>query len=180
MQKELEKVSGTLLTDNDSVVSKKEVKLRQATSEVDLPAIVALAKEAHEESHFGDIAFSDSKVRKIALAAFDDSKRHAVILAERAGRPVGFVYCSVGEFYIGSNALLTTIHNLNVSKSIRSNLSGGRAALRLFRGVELWSEARGAKRILFHVTSNVNLAQTHKLAKKVGYRFIGGSYEKSS
>lgn len=172
--------SAELPPDEATIVSKTEVTLRQASSKSDLPSIVALAKEAHEESHFGDIAFSASKVRKIALAAFDDPSRHAVILAERNEQPVGFVYCSVGEFYIGSDVLLTTIHNMNVSKAIRSNLSGGRAALRLFRGVEIWSEARESKRILFHVTSNVNLAQTHKLAKRIGYKFIGGSYEKSS
>ncbi|WP_208352883.1 GNAT family N-acetyltransferase [Pseudaestuariivita rosea] len=152
---------------------------RLVNSEADLPHIVDLAKEAHEESRFGYIPFSPEKVRKIALRALKDQKRHAVIIAEKNERAIGFAYCSVGEYHIGSDILLTTIHNINVSHDIRSSLSGGRIALGLFRGVQIWSQARGAKEILFHVTSDVNLAQAHKLAKRIGYKFVGGSYVKT-
>jgi hypothetical protein len=69
------------------------------------------------------------------------------MIAERRGQAVGFVYCSVGEYHIGSDVLLTTIHNMNVARSVRSSLSGGKIALGLFRGVETWSQARGAKEI---------------------------------
>lgn len=151
---------------------------RMAIKKSDLPAIVALAREAHEESRFGYIPFSDKKVRKIAMAAFKDQKRHAVMLALKNKIPVGFLYCSVGEYHIGTGVLLTTIHNMNVSRSIRASLSGGRVALGLFKGVETWSKARGAKEILFHVTSDVDLARAHKLAKRIGYKFVGGSYAK--
>ncbi|WP_299155184.1 hypothetical protein [uncultured Tateyamaria sp.] len=153
---------------------------RLASSGSDLPAIVRLAQDAHNESRFGYMPFNPDKVRKIARAAFKDQKRHAVMIAEKHDQAVGFVYCSVGEYHIGSNVLLTTIHNMNVAHSVRSSLSGGKIALGLFRGVETWSKARGAKEILFHVTSDVSLAQAHKLAKRIGYQFIGGSYVKNT
>ena len=101
------------------------------------------------------------------------------MIAEKHGQAVGFVYCSVGEYHIGSDVLLTTIHNMNVFRTVRSSLSGGKIALGLFRGVETWSQARKAKEILFRVTSDVNLAQAHRLAKRIGYKFVGGSYVKS-
>ena len=163
-----------------SCSSSLDLCFRLASSDVDLPAIVELAREAHRESRFGYIAFSPAKVRKIARAAFEDQTRYAVMLAEKHGQAVGFAYCSVGEYHIGSNVLLTTIHNMNVSRAVRSSLSGGKIALGLFRGVETWSQARGAKEILFHVTSGVNLAQSHRLAKRIGYKFVGGSYVKSA
>jgi len=100
------------------------------------------------------------------------------MVAERDREFVGIAYCSVGEYHLGTDVLLTTIQNINVSKSVRASLSGGKIGLGLFRGIETWSEARGAKEILFHVTSDIGLAQTHKLAKRVGYKFIGGSYVK--
>ena len=156
-----------------------DLSFRLATSDSDLPAIVHLAREAHEESRFGYIPFNADKVRKIAKSAFADEKRHAVMIAERRRQAVGFVYCSVGDCHIGSDVLLTTIHNMNVARSVRSSLSGGKTALGLFRGVETWSQARGAKEILFHVTSDVNLDQAHKLAKRIGYKFVGGSYVKA-
>jgi len=168
----------------DGSVTSKDANLKAglsfqlASSDSDLPAIVQLARESHAESRFGYIPFNPDKVRKIAKATFKDQKRHAVMLAEKRGRAVGFVYCSVGEYHIGSDILLTTIHNMNVSHTVRSSLAGGKIALGLFRGVETWSQARGAKEILFHVTSGVHLAQAHKLAKRIGYKFIGGSYVK--
>lgn len=160
--------------------SRSDLSFRLATSESDFPDIVQLAHEAHEESRFGYIPFNPHKVRKIARAAFKNKKRHAVMIANRHGQAVGFVYCSVGEYRIGSNVVLTTIHNMNVSRTVRASLSGGKIAIGLFHGVETWSQARGAKEILFHVTSDVKLAQAHKLAKRIGYKFVGGSYVKTA
>ena len=102
------------------------------------------------------------------------------MIAEKHYQAVGFVYCSVGEHHIGSDDLLTTIHNMNVFRTVRSSLSGGKIALGLFRGGETWSQARKAKEILFRVTSDVNLAQAHRLAKRIGYKFVGGSYVKAA
>ncbi len=85
----------------------------------DIPKIVDLAREAHAESRFGYIPFSADKVRKIAEQAIADEKRHAVMLAEKNDVPVGFAYCSVAEYHIGTDVLLTTIHNINVSRDVR-------------------------------------------------------------
>jgi hypothetical protein len=117
-------------------------------------------------------------VRKVATKAPEDEKRHAIMVAQRGDDLVGAASCSVGEFHIGTGVLLTTIHNINVKRKERATLSGGRAALGLFKGIETWSKARGAKEILFHVTSGVDLARIHKLAKRMGYQFVGGSYAK--
>ncbi|WP_321362569.1 hypothetical protein [uncultured Celeribacter sp.] len=131
------------------------------------------------ESRFGYIPFSAEKVRKLVETSAKDEKRHGILLAYKSERLVGIAYCSVGEYHIGTGALLTTIHNLNVAKDIRDRLNGGRVALGLFKGVETWSQARGAKEVLFHVTSGVDLGRAHKLAKRMGYQFIGGSYGKA-
>lgn len=141
--------------------------------------IVFLAQRAHEESRFSYITFAPQKVQAIAERAIADPKRHAVMMARDGEKPVGFVYCSIGEYHIGTGTLMCTIHNINVLPEIRHGLRGGRVALGLFRGVETWSKARSAKEILFHVTSDVDLGRTHKFIKRVGYRFIGGSYAKS-
>lgn len=118
-------------------------------------------------------------MRKIATTALKDEKRHGIMVTLRGDDLVGAASCSVGEFHIGTGILLTTIHNINVKRQERARLSGGRAALGLFKGIETWSKARGAKEILFHVTSGVDLARAHKLAKSLGYQFVGGSYAKS-
>lgn len=74
--------------------------------------------------------------------------------------------------------MLTTIHNINVSKAFRSSLTGGKVALGLFQGVLSWSKDRGAAEVLLHVTSGVGMMQTTKFANKLGFEVIGGSYVK--
>lgn len=148
-------------------------------AQANLDEIVFLARAAHLESRFSYITFSPDKVRAIAKRALDDPKRHAVMMAWSGQQPVGFVYCSIGEYHIGVGTLVTTIHNINVLKDVRHGLRGGRVALGLFKGVESWSQARSSKEVLFHVTSDLELGRTHKFIKRFGYRFIGGSYAKS-
>lgn len=145
----------------------------------DIPALIQLAHEAHAESRFGYIPFSEAKVLKVATAALKDEKRHAIMVAFRDDYLVGATSCSIGEFHIGTDVLLTTIHNINVRREERARLSGGRAALGLFKGVETWSRARGAREVLFQITSGIDLGRAHKLARHMGYQFIGGSYAKN-
>lgn len=144
----------------------------------DIPALVDLAHVAHEESRFGYIPFCEARVRDIARRAINNPDRQAVMLALRGRRALGFSYCSVGEYHIGADVLLTTIHVIYVAREVRSGLSGGRVALGLFKGIETWSKARGVSEVLFHVTSGVDLTRSHKLAKRMGYELIGGSYAK--
>lgn len=140
--------------------------------------ILILAERSHAESRFSYITFAPQKVRAIAERALADPKRHGVMMCWDNGKPVGFAYCSVGEYHIGTGTLVTTIHNLNVLKEVRHSLRGGRIAIGLLKGIDSWSRARSSAEILFHVTSDVEIGRTHKFIKRLGYRFIGGSYAK--
>lgn len=151
---------------------------RLVGSKQDIPAVIELARQAHEESRLGYIPFSVAKTQKIAENAIKYPTRHAVMLALKAEQPVGLLYCSVGEYHIGEGVLLATIHNINVLKSVRSSLGGGRAALGLLRGATQWAKARNARELLLHATSDVELSRLHKLTKKAGFKFVGGSYAK--
>lgn len=151
-----------------------------ATTDIEyIPHLIALSREAHEESRFSYIPFSEAKAEKIIRRAFEDDRRYAFLLAVKNDTPVGFAYCSVSEYHIGTGHLLVSIHNINVSKSVRAGLSGGKAALGLFKGVLSWAKVRDAREVLFHVTSGVQLKASHSLAKKMGFEFIGGSYVKT-
>lgn len=141
--------------------------------------IVFLARRAHEESRFSYIKFAPEKVRAIAESALQATDRHGVFMAWSDGAPVGFAYCSLGEYHIGIGTLVTTIRNICVLPEERHRLGGGKVAIGLFKGVESWSRARGSKEILIHVTSDVDLGRTDKFVQRLGYRCIGGSYAKS-
>jgi len=115
--------SSVLNTPEPESPPSKPLRFHVVSDRADIPKIVDLAREAHAESRFGYIPFRADKVRKIAERAIADEKRHAVMLAEKDGAPVGFAYCSVGEYHIGTDVLLTTIHNINVSRDVRVSLS---------------------------------------------------------
>ena len=156
-----------------------KLQFRLVSHTEDIDALVTLAEIAHSESRFRDISFSAEKVERIAADALARPERAGVFLAQKGSDPVGFAYASVGEYHIGADVLIATIHNINVVRGHRASLAGGRIALGLFKGVETWARARGAREVLFHVTSGVELARSHKLAKRMGYELIGGSYGKA-
>jgi hypothetical protein len=62
----------------------------------DVDAIVALAAGAHAESRFGDIPFAPDKVERIARRAFDDTKRHGIMMGFRHGVREVPVYVTSG------------------------------------------------------------------------------------
>ena len=145
----------------------------------DTDQLTHLAAVSHKESRFGYIPFSEEKVRKVIQKALIDRKRNGLMIAQKNEQIIGAAYCSIGELHIGTEVLLTTIHNINVLKTVRSSLLGGRSALGLLKGIETWSEARNAHEILFHVTSGVDLARVHKLVKGRGYILNGQNYAKN-
>ena len=69
-----------------------------------------------------------------------------------------------------------TVNTINVDQSARSGLLGGKIALRLVRGIEVWARKQRANVILYHVTSGKNVASTDKFFRKVGMTTLGGNY----
>lgn len=145
---------------------------------VSIADVVVLVERAHRESRFADIPFAPDKVNALADRVLRDPARHGMLLCWKGDTLVGFLYCSIGEFFIGTETLMTTVHTIFTRPENRRGLNAGRAALGLIKGVESWSAARRASEILFHVTSDVSVPRSHKLLKRLGYKFIGGSYAK--
>ena len=149
---------------------------RIVDDEADLPALVVLARAAHAESRLREVPFSEDKVRRLARRAIEDPRRHAVMLARRGDEPAGFLYCSVGEYFIGTGALLATVHNLNVAREHRRRLGGGRIAMGLLNGARTRAVARGAAELSVHVSSGVEAARTDALLRRLGFAATGGNY----
>nr|WP_320144076.1 hypothetical protein [uncultured Cohaesibacter sp.] len=155
---------------------KSGVTLRQATIFA-LDTLIAFSKNAHEESYFGDISFSEEKVRKFAQKSVSETYPSQIsILAEVNGKPVGYLYAVAGDYYVGSDSLLTTVHVIHVAKSIRHSLLGGKVAFRLVRGIKQWPDQIGAEHLLFHITSDINPALSDRFMRKMGLKTLGGNY----
>ena len=152
------------------------VKFRVASAKSDLELIIELARNAHSESYFAEISFSEAKVKRIVTEAIEKPKTHCLFLASRNGDLVGIGGCIANEFYIGEGEFLTTIHTLAVKKAERARLDGGKAGLGLLEAIRRWSEIRNVKRILFHATAAIDIERTDGLMAKLGYDRLGTSF----
>jgi len=141
--------------------------------------LLDLFERAHHETRFNYIPFSRDKARRLLCQVMSEDARHMIAAAEVGGTPEGFIYASVGEYFVGSNHLIVTINVVYTSQELRGSLLGGRAAVGLFRAVGRWAEGIEAREILLHVTSGISEERTGRTARRVGFDLIGGSYARS-
>lgn len=152
----------------------RSLSFRRMKAGDDLERLLDLVEVGHKESRFGYIPFSREKARKIGERALSDPARNLLIVAELRGRPVGFLFASVGEFHIGHGVRLATIHAVYTEPRLRASLCGGRVTTHLFRALTNWAEVAGAHEILLHVTSGVSADATSAMSSKLGFGLIGG------
>lgn len=153
-----------------------ELKFRKCKSLDDLSSIVKLAQEAHLASRFSHITFAPAKVEKEVQYALEHERSRAIFFAESRNSLVGMLGCSAGEFHIGVNYYLTTIHMLYVQNAHRTRLSGGKAAIGLLQAVEAWSRSRGVSEIILNATAGIESKRTDKLMTHLGFLHLGGNY----
>lgn len=149
---------------------------RLAESEDDLAALRPLSRSLHQEAYFSRYQYSFEKRDDLFAKAIATPDRFALMMAEWHHNPVGFLFCSAGDYIVGEGDLIVTVMSFYVDHERRSSLLGGRIALGLLRGVLRWAHNRNAREVLFHVTTGVDLGRTHQFLQKAGGRFIGGNY----
>ena len=71
---------------------------------------------------------------------------------------------------------MVTVNTINVDQSARSDLFGGKIALRLVRVSEVWARKQRANVILYHVSSGKNVASTDRFFRKIGMTIFGRNY----
>ena len=60
-----------------------------------------------------------------------------------------------------------------MDQSARSGLLGGKIALRLVRGIEVWARKQRANVILCYVTTGKNVANIDRFFRKIGMTIFG-------
>ena len=150
--------------------------IRLADNHQDINLLRPVSLELHAESRFANIPYSFAKRDKLFTQAIDSPQTHALILVEYRDQPIGFLFCAIGEYIVGTDMLLTTVYSFYVRKQYRSNAIGGRTALRLLSAAIKWSRARNSKEIMIHVTSGINVQRTDHFLRRAGFNVIGANY----
>jgi GNAT superfamily N-acetyltransferase len=135
-----------------------------------------LARSVHEEGIFASIPFSEAKFYKYFDNTIDDPENFLSLAAKLDGKLVGFAYCYVGGYFIGSEATVVTVNTICVDKSVRSGILGGKVAVKLVKAIETWAKSRGAHLILYHVTSGRGVSGIDRFFRKMGMTTLGGNY----
>jgi GNAT superfamily N-acetyltransferase len=171
-------MDGVGVKGDESVLSAgaRKLVLRLVRPDEDHEPLLDLFERAHQETRFNYIPFSRDKARRLLRQVMAEDARHLVAVAEVGGKPEGFVYASVGEYFVGTDALIVTINVIYTSTDIRRSLLGGRIASRLMRAVEQWAKGIGAGEVLLHVTSGIAEDRAGRTAQRMGFAPIGRAY----
>ena len=158
----------------DRPPAKLHVRLADSIADLEFTRIASI--ELHQESRFSNINYSHKKRDDLFVRAINKPDRYALLVAEYKAEPVGFLFCTIGEYIVGYGDLMTTVYSFYVRKKFRDNAIGGKAAMRMLQGIVHWSKVRRAKDIMIHVTSGIDIQRTDKLLQRRGFRVIGANY----
>lgn len=142
----------------------------------DREQVCDLASLNHAESLFSEIVFSRSKFFKAFENTLQEPDTYLGLKVSFGGEIVGFCYALLGGYYIGEDAKVVTVITIATSPKIRTRILGGKAALRLTRGVEIWARGMGASYVLYHATAGINPTGSDRFFRKLGMTTLGGNY----
>ncbi|PCH46295.1 MAG: hypothetical protein COC23_04590 [Hyphomicrobiales bacterium] len=152
-----------------------KIKIRFAV-DADREPVRNLAKWQHEQTVFGDIEFCDEKFDAIFDRWNSGSHNQCSVVSEFDGKMVGFAHATIGEFYLGKNQILTTIHAISVDGRSTSPNRRAKIFFALLGSVKNWSKMFGANRILLSDTSGININTKRKILNIFHAQVIGGNF----
>lgn len=133
-----------------------------------------LTQQEHAASAFSSMPLGQHKFDLI----FDKIvNREAIGLLARIGRePAGFIYVTIGKYFLSDADPIATVNALYVSTKARHGLIGGKIAISLIRSAQSIAQDQQATHLLFHVTSGINIMKTDRFFRKLGATTLGGNY----
>ena len=141
--------------------------------EADRRQVCDLARLAHEESFFSDIAFSEAKFFKALDNTLHEPDTYLGLKVSLGDEIVGFCYALLGGYYIGDDAKVVTVITIAVAPETRSRILGGKAALRLTRGIEIWAKGMGGNVCALSRDIGHKPNQLRSLLQKARYDHFG-------
>jgi len=138
----------------------------------DLPQIMHLAKEMHEESSFRSLSFSESKSATEILSCILNPDMF-VAVAEDRGQILGIIAAYLSKPYFSEDFVVYD-HIWYVGKEARGTMVGPR----LLKHLAEWAKLCKAKAVLVTLGSDVSQERVGKLVEKLGYSRLGGYYRR--
>ncbi|MCF6327508.1 MAG: GNAT family N-acetyltransferase [Devosiaceae bacterium] len=147
----------------------------QVKTQEDVVRLIGLATEAHAESRFSHLEFSEEKYFRAYSSVIGSDNKVAFFVCYN-GRPVGVTGATVGEHFLGNGGRMATAFTVYVSEEIRRTFLGGKVAVRLVRLLADWANIQNADELHIMSTAGIVPQRTDKFFKKLGFVTYGGNY----
>lgn len=142
----------------------------------DRAMLCELGRQEHEESLFCNLTFSETKFNDIFAEGIRADTSSLGLVAEYQQQLVGFMYCTLGEYFIAQSGLIVSVNITYIKHDLRQTLLSGKLALRLVHAIRQWAKANQAAYIVFYATSGIRVSQTDAFFRKLGLTTLGGNY----
>ena len=143
------------------------MKLRLATIN-DLPDLVLLGRQMHEESTFASMDF-DMEIVKETLADLMNKNQFVVVAEDINGTVIGGMAGSVTQSWFGKDLIAN-----DLALFIRQDHRGGLIAYKLIQHFVRWARLAGANQIRPGVTTGNKNAEA--LYERLGFKRCGSTY----
>ncbi len=148
------------------------MKIRHARP-MDVPELLELGREIHEESRLSGLSYDAQKLRQSLEGMFAHQKgTHCLLLAISGnGDIAGVMLGYITEYFFSRDRVAT-----NIVFYVRPEYRGSSAAAKLVMAFRTWAANRDAAEVSVNITSGIRMEKFHSFLMKMGFEHIGGNY----
>jgi GNAT superfamily N-acetyltransferase len=145
--------------------------IRPATEE-DIPTIVDLGRQMHDESpSYRDISYDPERVARAMRQLINGTG--VVFLYESGGEIRGGLAGVIGEFWFSSERMAS-----DLALFLHPDHRHGLIAVKLTLAFQSWAKQLGARRVQMGITTGVHTEDTGKLYRSLGMSDCGNLFKK--
>jgi len=133
----------------------------------DIPRMLELGRELHEESRFSAYPFNEEKTNKFFETVIDNGD-NCVFLSVKNGEIVGGFIGGVAPHW-SCDFVSAFDYTLFIHKSHRN----GTTAIKLIIAYEDWAKSMGVDESTLGVSTGINTQATARFYESLGYQFTG-------
>jgi GNAT superfamily N-acetyltransferase len=136
----------------------------------DVPLMVAMGKNMHEESAFAPIAWDNEKTIRFSDNAISDNN-FCVFLAELNNEIIGMIIGVVQPYYFSQETQL-----VDFLWYVKPEHRGTTAGVELINAYIEFGKSKGCSEVNMQIGTNIHPEKTGELLKKLNFTSVGGTY----
>ena len=145
------------------------IAVRDLTFE-DVPIMVAVGKQMHEESAFAPISWDNEKALRLGYWVIANNEACALIV-EVDGERAGMILGAIQKYYFSQETQL-----LDFLWYVKPEYRSTQAAVKLINAYIEFGKSKGCREVNMQIATNVHPEKTGELLKNLNFTSVGGTY----